>query len=200
MTPLQLPPTIRTALPEELPDNENMRQRITERKTARIVQGFTLNYNTEGNHVFKIFAEINVDNDSLWSLFRSLLVQLPDEICLLYRHIDDDPSFSVYMDKYQLLNKLEPLAFELARDGFLEFGVMYQDQDFFEEVYIKKAKYLQYWGMDETRFRQLLNDAGIYEVANLNFIDEYPLVTEPLDMHYPEVRSTEDVLIQLQDI
>ncbi len=200
MRPLQLPLTIRTALPDEVPYNETIRQRLKEREAARVVQGFTLNYNPAHNPVFKVFAEINVDNDDLWTLFRSLLLQLPDNICLVYRHVDEDPAFSVYKDKYQLLNQLEPLAFELVRDGLLEFGVMYQHETLLEEVYVKKAKYLQYWSSDEARIRHLLTDAGIYEVANLNFIDEYPLATEPMQLHYPGARDTEKVLEALRAI
>jgi hypothetical protein len=199
MQPLQLPLTIRTAQADEVPhSNENVLRKIQERENALIVQGFVLKHNPSHDQVFRVFAEINVDNERLWTLFKSFILQLPGKVKLLYRHIDDEPLISEPMDKYQLLYELEPIAFELARDGFLEFGVIYQDETSFEEVYVKKAKYLQYWGMNEVRVRQILNDAGIYETAGLNFIDEYPLATEAIKVHYPNAAETDHIIKQLK--
>ena len=199
MKPLQLPPTIRTANPDEVPERPDIIDRITSRKTANIVQGFTLNENSSVDLPFKFYAEINVDNQNLWALFTALLLQLPEEICLVYGHIDDDPSYSAYLDKYKILNRLEPYKIELCHDGFLEFGVMHQQETYFEEVFIKKAKFIQYWGMDEARFRSTMTQHDIYEVEGLNFIDEYPLVTEVLRLHYPDAIETTEMLAQLAE-
>ena len=47
-------------------------------------------------------AEVNVDNDRLCSLFKVLLLQLPDAICLVYNYKDEEPAYSSYADKYEI--------------------------------------------------------------------------------------------------
>ena len=199
MKPLQLPPTIRTARPDEVPARSDLIDRIASRQTANIVQGFTLRENPSIDLPFKFYAEINVDNQNLWALFTTLLLQLPEEICLIYGHIDDAPSYSSYLDKYKIFNTLEPYKIELCHDGFLEFGVVHHQETYLEEVFIKKSKFIQYWGMDEVRFRSTMTQHDIYEVEELNFIDEYPLVTEALRLHYPEAVETGEILKQLEE-
>lgn len=198
MKPLQLPPTIRTARLDEVPARSDLIDRIASRQTANIVEGFTLRENPSVDSPFKFFADINVDNQNLWALFTSLLLQLPEKICLIYGHIDDDPSYSPYLDKYEIVNKLEPYKIELCNDGFLEFGVLHHQETYLEEVFIKKSKFIQYWGMDEARFRRTMIQYDIYEVEGLNFIDEYPLVTEALRLHYPDAIETREILNQLE--
>ena len=199
MRSLELPVTIRTPRQDELPDDERTRQKLMEREAANIVQGFTLRQNLSNDHPFKIYAEINVDNVNLWALFKALTLEFPEEVCLVYRHIDDEPSFGRYMGKSELMDQIQPFEFELTRDGFLEFGIIYQDEKSLQEIYIKKAKYIQYWGMNEAAFRKTLTDFEIYEIEDLNFIDEYPLATESLGSHFPEAIETMNLLEQLKD-
>lgn len=199
MKQLQLPPTIRTARPDEIPARSELIDRIMSRHTANIVEGFTLRENQSTDLPFKFYAEINVDNQNLWALFTTLFLQLPEKICLIYGHIDDAPAYSPYLDKYKIFNVLEPYKVELCNGGFLEFGVLHQQETYLEEIFIKKSKYIQYWGMDEARFRSTMTQYDIYEVEGLNFIDEYPLVTEALRLHYPEAIETGDILMQLEE-
>jgi hypothetical protein len=199
MRSLELPVTIRSPRYDELPDNERTRQKLIEREGANIVEGFTLRQNPSSDHPFKIYAEINIDNVNLWALFKALTLEFPEEVCLVYRHIDDEPSFSRYMGKSELMDQIQPFEFELTRDGFLEFGIIYQDEKSLQEIYIKKAKYIQYWGMNEAAFRKTLADFEIYEVEDLNFIDEYPLATESLGSHFPEAIETNHILEQLKN-
>jgi hypothetical protein len=48
------------------------------------------------------------------------------------------------------------------------------------EVFIRKAKYIQYWGTDRDLFSQIMMKYNLDEVKDLNFVDEYPMVTESL--------------------
>ena len=200
MKPLQLPPTIRTARPDEVPKRMEVLDRIEKSKTANLVEGFVLYQNETHDLPFNFFAEINVDNDRLWDLFSALLLQLPDEICLVFNQKDDEPNYSGYADKYVVFNQLQACKIELVEDGLLEVGALFNDEDFMEEVFIKSPKYIQYWGMDESRFKKTMAEYEILEVPELNFIDEYPLVTEALRLHNPKAKETEDVLRQLQAI
>lgn len=197
MKTLQLPPTIRTARPDEVPKKDDILNRIAESETANIVEGYIFHNNDTHELPFTFFAEINVDNQRLWHLFKTLLLQLADEICLVYNYKDEEPNYSNYTDKYVVLNNLELFQLEITQDGFLEVGVLYNDDTMMEEVFIRSSKYLQYWGVDEKRFRQTMTEFELYEVPALNFIDQYPLVTEALRLHHSEAKETSEVLEQL---
>jgi hypothetical protein len=201
MKALALPPTIRTARPDEVTTpNEEILNRLKARKYATIVEGYTLQQNPEAGAPFHYFSEINIDNPRLWDLFCALVRILPADLCLIYGHIDDEPAYGRYMPREEMLQKLSPYQLELTQDGFLEFGVIYQDDQQLQEVFVKKAKYLQWWGVNEAPFRQVMQAFGLIEVEGLNFIDDFPLATEPLKLHHPEARETEELLKELEQL
>ncbi|RZK39868.1 MAG: hypothetical protein EOO61_06895 [Hymenobacter sp.] len=196
MKSLQLPPTIRTARPDEVPKQGGLLNRIADSEIANIVEGYVFHSNETNELPFAFFAEINVDSQRLWNLFKALLLQLPDEICLVYNYKGSEPIYSNYAGKYEILNKLELYQLEITQDGFLEIGALYNDDVMMEEVFIRSSKYLQYWGVSEERFRQTMAQFEIYEIATLNFIDQYPLATESLQLHHSEAKETSEVLKQ----
>lgn len=201
MKSLELPPTIRTARADEVTTpNEEILKRLKAREEAPIVEGYTLQQNPSAGAPFRFFSEINIDNSRLWDLFSALVQILPAEVCLLYGHIDDEqPAYGRYLPKEDLLASLHTYRLELTQDGFLEFGVIYQDEEQLQEVFVKKAKYLQFWGVNEAPFRQVMQAFGLTEIEGLSFIDDFPLATEPLVAHRPEARDTEAVLKALQE-
>jgi hypothetical protein len=89
---------------------------------------------------------------------------------------------------------LEEVKLELTQDGFLEFGVIYHDENKLEEVFVKRAKYIQYWGMKKENFVKIMEDFNLYPIQNFNFIDEYPLVTESLISINTSIKDTDYVL------
>ncbi|HEY8783861.1 MAG TPA: hypothetical protein VIM16_19690 [Mucilaginibacter sp.] len=104
------------------------------------------------------------------------------------------------MDKYELINILEPYAVELTQDGFLEFGIIYNDEKYLEEIFIKRAKYIQYRGVNETDFLTIMEKFDLYPCENLKFIDEFPLVAESLKMHNSNARGTDEVIENFNNI
>lgn len=201
MKPLELPPTIRTARADEVTTpNEEIFKRLQAREGATIVEGYRLERNPDAGGPFRFFSEINIDNARLWDLFCALVRTLPADVCLIYGHIDEEPAYGQYMAREDLLQKLAPYQLELAQDGFLEFGVIYQDEQQLQEVFVRRTKYLQYWGGDEALFRSVMQDFGLSEVEGLAFIDDFPLATEPLRVHRPEARETDDVLNSLEEM
>ena len=152
-----------------------------ERETANLVEGYRVKSNSSGDLPFKFFAEINIDNDRLWSLFKKLLDTFPAKVGLIYGHIDDEElTYSTYTDKEELIRKLEKHERELTQDGYFEFGITYHDDDTLIETFVKKGKYIQYWGMDYPAFEKIMEECSLGYVADLNFIDEFPLSTEAL--------------------
>jgi len=67
LKPLQLPLTIRTARPDEIPYDEENLLRIEERETAKNYEGYMLHNNETYEDPFQFFAEMNIDNERLWS-------------------------------------------------------------------------------------------------------------------------------------
>jgi hypothetical protein len=200
MKPLALPPTIRTAHADEVTPNEEVLKRLKEREGATIVEGYTLQQNPSTDIPFRFFSEINIDNSRLWALFTALASLLPEDISVIYHHIDDEPTYVPYKNKAKVLEQLAPFQLELTQDGLLQVGLIYQDDNRLEEVFIKRAKYLQFWGTDEEGFREVVRSFRLREVEGLQFIDDFPLATEPLKQHHPNARETDDVLKELQNL
>lgn len=195
MRELQLAPTIRTPRPDEVTQHKDILENIKRRQTANIVQGYTLKPNTSHGEPFAFFCEINIDNVNLWHLFQAFLLQFPDEVYFIYGHKDDEtPNCSPYKDKFEILNTLFPYEIELTQDGLLKFGIAFQTDDYFEEFFVVPAKYVQYWGVNPESFKKIMQAFSLDQIDDLNFIDEYPLVTEPLQRHNANTTPTDNLL------
>ncbi len=200
MRKLQLPTTIRTARVDELPSTEDNMEWIEESKTAKIIEGFIIKPNETRELPFDFFCEINVDNSKLWMLFKDLLVTFPEEISFIFGHIDSEPNYSKYDSKYKILNEIEKFETELTQDGFLEWGIIYHDETILKEVFIKKPKYIQFWGVDKVEFQKIMKKHSIEEINDLKFIDEYPLVTESLSLHNSKTIETSELINHFENI
>jgi len=195
MSQLELAPTIRTPRPDEVPQHKDILENIQRRHAANIVEGFTWQDNISHEQPFTFYCEINIDNSRLWHLFQSFFLQFPDEVYFIYGHKDDDtPICSPYKDKFEILNILSPHETELTQDGLLKFGIAFHTDDYFEEVFIMPAKYIQYWGVNPGPFLKLMQKFSLNRIDDLNFIDEFPLVTESLRIHNTNTSATDDLI------
>lgn len=194
---LETPPTLRLPRPNELPNNPEVYERLKERETAKIIEGYTLRYNTAQDLPFKFFAEININNSRLWDLFLRLANQLPDEVSCIYGQYEEEPNYSTYGNKVQILNVLSNYEVEFVQDCNIEFGLVFHTEDKLEEVFVKEAKYVQVWGNNEVGFRQLMATFQLDEIPDLNFVDEFPKVVEPLENFIPNAKPTDVILKEL---
>jgi hypothetical protein len=169
------------------------------RENAHIVEGYKLSNNTTHDLPFTFYVEINIDNSRLWELFKALANQLPDHLSCIYNFYEEEAIFSVYKDKNIILKQLEIYKIELTQDCNLEFGLIYQADDKLEEVFVSDSKFLKVWGNNEIEFRQLMNDFRLNEISNLNFIDEFPKVVEPVTMFTEKAKRTETIIEELND-
>jgi hypothetical protein len=48
--------------------------------------------------------------------------------------------------------------------------------------------------MDQIRFENTMHEFELYQLDNINFMDEYPLTTESLKTYNPAVNDTEELL------
>ena len=200
MEKLKLPKTIRTARHDELPSTKENIEWIDECKNAKIVEGFVIKSNESNELPFNFFCEINIDNSRLWLLFKTFLMTFPDEISFFFGHIDSDPTYSSYEDKFKILNQIEKYETELTQDGFLEWGIIFHNEKVLKEIFIKKPKYVQFWGIDKNEFLKIMDEYSIVKIDDLKFIDEFPLVTESLRLHNPEVMETMELINYFESI
>jgi len=181
---LEFPKTIRFLNEDEIPNNPSILKRWEESKTANIVQGYTFKLkenNSENESIgFDFFAEINIDNSNLWNLTVALSKTLPEVAAVLFGHIDFDLNYGNYEEKDSILKFINQYKKELTQDTFINFGLIYNDDESLVEIFIDESKYIKYWGVDEELFREIMNDFKLEEIENLEFIDEYPKVREVL--------------------
>jgi hypothetical protein len=83
---------------------------------------------------------------------------------------------------------------ELANDGYLEFGIANYDENSLNEIFVSSFKYMKIWTTKKELLVKTLNSFGIQQIENLQFIDEFPVVSEALSSnivkgirHYSEV-------------
>lgn len=175
--PLIFPAGVRFPREDEFPaGHESDRERIAR---ARITTGYVRrNHAGQG---FRAFFEANVHAPRLWDAFRTLAeALLPDVAAPIVGVTDEDPILGPYTSRAAALAALEPHAHALQHDGFLEFGLIFQTAGVTEEVFVRSAKYLQVWTNHPDRSEEAFARIGLPEVPELQFIDQYPLVSESL--------------------
>ncbi|MBL7879944.1 MAG: hypothetical protein JNN23_08800 [Chryseobacterium gambrini] len=196
---LEFPKTIRFLNEDEIPNNPSILKRWEESKTANIVQGYTFKLkenNSENESIgFDFFAEINIDNSNLWNLIVALSKTLPEVAAVLFGHIDFDLNYGNYEEKDSILKFINQYKKELTQDAFINFGLIYNDDESLVEIFIDESKYIKYWGVDEELFREIMNDFKLEEIENLEFIDEYPKVREVL-IRFDENAIDSNLLIE----
>jgi hypothetical protein len=198
---LEFPETIRFALPNEVPNDKNLLDNIKKSETANIVEGYTIKLKTDfpeqTNSEFEFYSEINIDNSRLWKLFIELTNFLPNEIALISGHIDDDElTYGSKSNKFELINFLNKFENELTRDTFLKFGLIFHSDYKLVEVFVDEAKYIKFWGSDRKYFENVMQNFGINNIENLEFIDAFPKVRFPL-ITLDKTAINTDILLEL---
>lgn len=149
---LELPPTLRAPFRDEIPNNSIAGARLEELANAKIVEGYIIRDNEKNELPFKFFAEININNSKLWSLFTSLSDHLPNVVSCIYAFYRGDARFGNYLDKDAIMSTLGKFQVELVQDCFLEFGLIFHDNEKLVEVFVVEAKYVQFWGINKKAF------------------------------------------------
>ncbi|WP_313384096.1 hypothetical protein [Chishuiella sp.] len=200
---LKLPKTLRFPTENEIPMNSSVLEKLKLSKNSNIIPGFTFQLkdnNIENKELhFKFYAEINIDNPKLWDLIIALSMTLPENCALIFGHIDFEINYGNYENKYAILNYIKEFETELTQDTFMNWGLIYHDGENLIEIFVDESKFLKYWGTDEERFRQIMNNFELKENKNLEFIDEYPKVRESIQLHFQNVLNTKELIDNLQE-
>jgi hypothetical protein len=197
---LEIPRTIREPRRDEMPSNSPALHQLELKKSAKIVEGYKLLYKEAVDSLpFKFYAEVNVNNSRLWSLLLALLNELPDEVALIFGFYDNEPNYGKYGNKNELIHELENYTREIAEDCHLEIGMIFHTDNELIEIFIAEAKYIKFWGINEPSFRKLMIDFGLHEIADIEFIDEYPKVVFPLKSIDKTVFDSYEVIQRLKE-
>jgi hypothetical protein len=174
---LVFPDGVRLPYREEIPGSESERAIEWARiQSANISQGFVLKH-VDGER-FKYYAEANVNGPAVFAVFRDLCrALLASQATLVFGDTDDDPHLVGSADVSTIIDALHHHEYQLAHDGFLQFGVASDQAGVLNEVFVAPTKHLNIWLNDEMRFRSIMESHGIEETVQLEFLDEYPTTT-----------------------
>lgn len=202
---IELPKTIRPAKQHEMPSGSTALERLNLLSKAKIVEGYKIvdSIKTPENQeevLFNFYAEININNSKLWNLLMNLTDELPEVSSLIYGHEGCDVEFSDYQSTNELIQKIKRFEIELTQDTFIQWGMIYSDEEKLVELFVDESKYLKFWGIDIHSFKESMLKLGLNEVNDLEFIDEYPKVREPLTKFRKECLSSEELINALREI
>ena len=175
--PLILPRGIRFPHPHEFPTGSDAEQARVHQ--ARITTGYRLLPYTGG--VYSAYLDVNAHAITLFALFHDLaLTLLPRVAAPIIAVKDGDAYTGPYTIRAAALRVFEPHTDALQHDGFLAFGLLSEHEGLTEEVFVQPSKHIQIWTNQPAVARAVLARRRIPEVPDLQFMDQYPLVTEPL--------------------
>jgi hypothetical protein len=176
---LRFPRGVRLAAEADLPGSVDKLDKLARISGANITTGFVLTTSVDPG--FSTYIEANVHADEIWSVFETLASRLlPDVSAPLVGWKDEEATLGPYTDKVAALDVLRAHAESLQHDGFIEFGLMFQQGGKTEEVMVKGSKDLRIWTNNSEVATETLLSLGIPSIEKLEFIDEYPRVTERL--------------------
>jgi len=200
---LQLPETIRAPLPDEVPMNSIVKERLELRKSANLIEGYKLvlkdNNPNHANLAFNFFSEININNSRLWDLVIELSAELPNEVSLIFHYSDSEPIYGQYADKEQTIDFLKDFNIEIAEDPFLNIGLIFHSETELIEIFVDESKYIKFWGVDFESFSTIMTSFSLNQIDDIEFVDEYPKVREPLRLFRKNVLDTGDLIKLLID-
>lgn len=187
--PLELARGVRFPRDDEYREGqEHERARVAQ---ACLVAGFIRK--ETGAESSGAFFEANVHASHIWQCFSDLVMELLPEVAApLLQFKEEEPVYGAYVMREEALAVFQPHAMFLQHEGYLGFGMMFQYQGRTEEVFVHNAKYFQVWTNRADKACEVFMRHGLMEVPNLQFIDEYPRVTEALkdakgEIVYPQV-------------
>ena len=177
---LVLPAGVRLATEDEIPGPvANHNENWSRVQSANLAAGYILTKTTDSRYPF--YAEVNVDAPCIWKVFCDLCRGLlGNEADLIMSEIDDEPRRLGNAHTISLLDLLEPHAYQLANDGYIQFGLIDERENSFTEVFIAPTKHFEVWFKNVVLFRSIMVNHGLDEENRLEFLDQYPRTTTPL--------------------
>ncbi len=168
-------------------------------QAAEIRSGFVISASADPRFAF--YGEANVHAHKIWSVFRDLSERLlGPSATLLMSEIDDEPAFIGTNAVSFILRSLEPHSFQLAHDGFLQFGLVHQEGSQLSEVFVAPTKHFKLWFADASLVRACMQQHGVPEAEALQFIDKYPRTTIRLPGEKAALGSPEQIIQYMKEV
>lgn len=176
--PLIFPRGVRFPTKNEVPKgNEEALESISK---ANITTGYIRN--DDGGENFSAYFEANVHAPNIFSVFQDLARSLlPNTAAPLIGLKEEETIFGPYTDFDSAIAVFEPHRDLLQNDGFLEFGITFQYEGKIEEIFVESSKYFKIWTNQPDLVVNIFENVGIPKCETLEFIDEYPMVSESFD-------------------
>lgn len=189
----QLPQGIRIPRDDEYPNTYNAKAINNKRNNANIVEGVTIQ-EVQGEK-YTHYIQMNIDADKIWNVFCTLAkVIINKEAYGIIGFKEETPKLSDFTTRENIIYIFDEYSYELTNDGFLEFGIASYDDQSLNEVYVSSFKYMRIWTNKIELLLNALKEFNIGVIDHLNFIDEFPVVSEALICeegksirHYTEV-------------
>jgi hypothetical protein len=196
---LIFPDGVRLARRDEIPGPEPQQSDAWARvERAGIARGFVLK--SAIDEPFTHYAEINVDAPRLWELFCDLCqVLLGERATFVAGEIDAELVSVGPADVRTVIKLLARYQYQLAHDGFLQYGLVSDQSGAISEIFVTPAKYLKVWMSDEPAFQVAMARHEIKEVDHLEFLDEFPRTTVTLSPNSVALPSPDALIKQLQN-
>ena len=199
---LELPITLRFAEKNEVPNNSSVQKRVELINKAKIVEGYKIlpkDKNPEHSDLpFNFYAEININNSRLWELILALSEVLPDEVSVIFNHEGDEPEYGKYYKKNETLDFLSKYKSEIVEDTFIEIGMIFNSDSELIEMFIADSKYIKFWGTDSKSFIEIMNKFKLKQINDIEFVDEYPKVREPLRLFKNDIVNSNELIEQFR--
>ena len=134
--------------------------------------------------------EVNVHASHIWTLFVDLTeTLLPNVAAPFVGFKNEKPVFGRYTSRSAALDVLAPYRESLQHDGLIEFGIMFQHLKKTEEIFVRYVKYLRIWTNRPERVGPVLARHSLREEPDLQFIDNFPRVSESIPFESQTVGS-----------
>jgi hypothetical protein len=199
---LVFPDGVRLARLHEIPGPEPRRaQEWARLQHVEIHPGFVVC--KQGDPTSGFYAEANVDAPRIWGVFCDLCEHLLGQSATLLIGDPDEEPFAVATNEVSLiLGCLEPYRYQLAHDGFIQFGLMDQERSQGGAVLVAPTKYFKLWFTDVGLLRVLMKKHGIPETKGeaLQFLDQYPSVTTPLPAENRAFLNAEEMILHMEEL
>ena len=179
---LILPDGVRLADEDEIPGPPSTRAELWGRvQAANLSPGFVLHDSNDPR--FALYVEANIDAPQIWNVFEALCLALFDAgASLLVNDVDDETSPTRgEAHAMSLVQLLAPHRYQLAHDGRVQFGLVHQGPQAIVEVLVAPTKHFMVWTSDAAALRDVFAAHDVPEVNALEFLDQFPRATFPLD-------------------
>jgi hypothetical protein len=195
---LEFPEGVRLAQLDEIPGPEQARSDAWSKiQNADIRPGYVITQSDDPR--FRFYVEANVDASEIWDVFRDLSQSLLGKTAtLLIGEVDEEPFPVATASVEHALRVVQPHRYQLANDGFLQFGLLNQEGNEIREVFVAPTKHFKLWLTDTRTLRSVMREHGIPEVDALQFIDEFPRTTLRLRSDSGFLQNVDDLAASIK--